>query len=164
MDLPLHPFVVHIAIGLALGVALLAPTILLAWARDILPRRCWWLVPGLQAVLLISALAAVRSGEVASLDVRDFLELERIDRHEARGDAFAVVALATLALGIGAGLQREERRARRVAWAAVVGTVAQLALGAATGHAGGHLVWGPDGVVERARTGAPSLRAGPDGR
>lgn len=143
---------------MALG--LLAPATLVAWVRALLPRRAWWLVVGLQGLLLASALAAVRSGEVAGLDARDFIELERIQAHQDLAETFTLSAAAVLVLSLGAALYRDEGRARRLATAAAVGVVMQLALGAATGHAGGIMVWGPQGLVDRARHQAPSLRDG----
>ena len=159
-DLPLHPFVVHLTIGLAVAVGLLTPACLLAWVRALLPRRAWWLVVGLQGVLVVSTLASVRSGELASLDARDFLELERIEEHQALGMGLTAAAVASLALSLGAAMVRDERRARQLATASMLVMAGQLALGLATGHAGGRMVWGPEGVIEQAREGRPSLRVG----
>ncbi len=164
MDLPLHPLIVHAALGLAVAVALLAPLTLFGWARAWLPRGSWWLVVSLQALLLVSAVTAVRSGEEASLDARDFIALERIQTHQDWAERFTIAAAAVLALSLGAALYRDQRRARRMAIAAVIAIAVQLALGIAAGHAGGSMVWGPQGLVDRARHEVPSLRGGADPR
>ncbi len=159
-DLPFHPYIVHVAIGLAVAVAVMAPVLWLCWVKALLARRSWWLVALLQALLLVTAVVSVRSGEVAALDARDWLELERIEHHQDLGEAFTVTAGLTLVLIVVGGLLGDEQRARQLVGAAVVGTTLQLGLGAVAGHAGGELVWGPDGMFERAVQGHPSLRSG----
>jgi len=156
--LPFHPLVVHLAIGMAVAVGVLGPVLLLSWVKDLLPRRSWWLLAVLQGVLLVTAVVAVRSGEWAALDARDWLELERIQHHQALAVGFTVVVGATLLLSVAGALLSDEARARRVAAVAVVGTLVQLVLGVLVGHAGGALVWGPDGILERASQDQPSLR------
>ena len=150
MDLPLHPMIVHTSIGLTLATALLAPAVLWVWTRGSLPRGAWWLVVLLQSALFVGSVAAVRSGELAEQEARRQLATELIDHHEALAKRFAALAFLTLLLTLTAALGSDEPRAKRVAAGATLAILAQLGLGIAVGHAGGTVVWGPDGLIEAA--------------
>ncbi|HJN77243.1 MAG TPA: DUF2231 domain-containing protein [Myxococcota bacterium] len=149
VELPLHPLLVHIPVGLAVAVAILAPAVWLTWARGALPRRAWWLVPLVQGFLLVSVVAAVRTGELAEQEARRVLPGEQVDRHETLGTRFIVLVVVTLLLALAASLVADERRARQLALAAIISSLVQLAACAVVSHAGGALVWGPDGLIEQ---------------
>jgi len=148
LDLPLHPMIVHTSVGITVATALLAPVVLLAWTRARLPRGSWWLVVLLQAALFATSLVAVRSGELAEQQARRQLATELIDHHELLAKRFAAFTFFTLLITLTAALSSDERRSKRVAAGATLAILAQLGGGFAVGHAGGAVVWGPDGLIE----------------
>lgn len=100
---PLHPALVHLPLGLALVMPLVAAGVALAVARRWCPPRAWIAVVALQALLVAGGVAALVTGE------RDGERVERIageapvETHEERAEAFlvsAVVALATAAAAL----------------------------------------------------------------
>ncbi len=140
---------IHVPVGLSVAVALLAPAVLMAWRRGVFPRRTWWLVLMLQAVLLVGVVAAVHSGELAEQSARRVVDVQLVDRHEDLATGFAVLALITTVLSLAASLAPEPGRAHQLALATVVAAVLQLGACVVVSHAGGTVVWGPDGLVEQ---------------
>jgi uncharacterized membrane protein len=61
--LPLHPKLVHLPIALAILMPMISGGLLLAWMKDLLPKRAWIVAVALQAVLVGSSVMAMRSGE-----------------------------------------------------------------------------------------------------
>jgi hypothetical protein len=140
--------IVHVPIGLAVAIAVAAPAVLIMWTRGILPRRAWWLAALLQTVLVAGAVAAVQTGELAERTARRSVGSELVDQHEDMGTAFSVLAGGGLLLFLGAAVLSDEKRARQLAMAAVVLAEVQLAGAVVASHAGGLLVWGPDGLLK----------------
>ena len=61
--MPLHPKFVHLPIALAVLMPLVMTGVIAAWRRGALPRRARWMAVAVQAVLALSTVAALRSGE-----------------------------------------------------------------------------------------------------
>ena len=139
--MPLHPMLVHLPIALAVVMPLVSLGLLVAWRRGALQRRAWFVAVALQAMLVGSGLAAIRSGESEEHRVEQVVAESAIEAHEEAAGAFVIGAGAVLALALGAGVQRRETTARRIAALSVAGTLGVLALGYRTGHAGGELVY-----------------------
>lgn len=139
--LPLHPKLVHLPIALALVMPLLSAGLLLAWMRGLLPRATWVVAVGLQALLMGSGIAALRSGANDEARVERVVSEARIEAHEEAAEFFVGAAGGVLALAILAFALRPETLARSLAALTAAGTVAVLALGYRTGEAGGRLVY-----------------------
>lgn len=138
--LPLHPAIVHIPIGLAVVLPLVALGVALALGRGALPRSAWTLVVGLQALLLASAFAALLSGEREGEQAEATVSESLVEHHEEAGEAMTWVGGAVLAIA-GLALVLKERPARWLRLATVVGTVVVLVMAFQTGHSGGELVF-----------------------
>lgn len=136
-----HPRIVHLPIALAVVIPLVALAVALCAARGWLPRRTWWLVVGLQVMLVGSAIAALRTGEAEEDRVERFVPHAAIHAHEEAAEGFTAGAGVVLALMIVGGLLGERRSAGVATALAVLGSAGVLALGARTGHAGGELVY-----------------------
>ncbi len=158
-DLPLHPFAAHLVVGFCAALMILAPLVLAGWVRGVWPRRVWWLVVALQLVLVAAALVGVRSGELVEGDARELLAFEQVDHHERLGKRLAIVAGATQLLIFAAALVSDERLGRRLAGGAVAACAVQAVAAGFAGHAGGTLVWGQDGLLDRTAE-APHLSEG----
>jgi uncharacterized membrane protein len=140
--LPLHPKLVHLPIALAVLMPLISGGLLLAWWRDWLPRRAWWLAVALQGLLLASGLAARSTGEEDEERVEKVVPHDAIEEHEEAATGFLIGGGVTLALALGAALvRRREGLARGVAAATVVATLVTMWLGFRVGEAGGRLVY-----------------------
>lgn len=138
--LPLHPKLVHLPMALAVLMPLIAGGLLLAWWRDVLPRRAWWGAVLLQAALMVSGLASFNTGERDEERVEAVVGDAPIETHEEAATMFLIGGGVTLALLLAAALV-PLGLARTLALAGTLSTVAVLWLGVRVGEAGGKLVY-----------------------
>ena len=140
-SMPLHPAIVHLPLGLAILMPLVASGFAWAlWTGRVRPRA-WVAVVAFQALLLGSGLVATRTGEAEEERVENVIQESALHQHEALADQFVWAGGFTLLL---AGLVLVVRRptaARALASAVVVSTLVVAALGLRVGHAGGQLVY-----------------------
>ncbi len=145
--LPLHPAVVHVPLGLALVMPLLLGGLLWAIVTGRLPARAWLVALVLQGVILGAAAVALRTGEQDEERVEARAGEARIEAHERAAQAFTWAAGATfVAAALGFVLRGRSRPFAAAGTAAVVLSVAALALGMQAGHRGGALVHGTPGL------------------
>lgn len=137
----LHPKMVHLPIALAVVVPLVALAVIVAWRRNLLPRRTWLLVVGLQALLVGGGLLAMQTGEIDEEHVERVVAERHIEAHEEAAERFVWGGAVLLGLMGLAGLLRGENAARRTATAATAGSLLVLVLGYQVGAAGGRLVY-----------------------
>jgi peptidoglycan/LPS O-acetylase OafA/YrhL len=152
--LPLHPKIVHLPIALAVLMPLITAGLLIAWWRDMLPRRTWWIAVALQALLVGSALYARETGEADEERVEDRVGEAPLEAHEEAATVFTVGALVALAAITAAALIKPPAIAMGAAGAAVLAALVVLGLGYRVGEAGGALVY---------RYGGASIGAPPGG-
>ena len=147
---PLHPAVVHFPVVLAFLLPIFAIGALWTIRRGARPRRAWSVPLALAGALLLSAWAAVQTGEAQEDKVERVVADQPLDTHEEAADLFitaTAVVLLVMAGGLLPGLAGRSAR--------VLGALGALALvgGAAwVGHSGGQLVY---------QHGAASAYAGP---
>lgn len=142
-NVPLHPAIVHLPLGLAMLAPVIALIVLIPLWRGKLPRRAWGLVVLLQAALVGTAFVALRTGEAEEETVERIVAEQALEAHEERATVFTWVGVAVLALALGAALTlgRAEKLGLGLAAATVVAGLVVTALGIWTGHAGGQLVY-----------------------
>ena len=138
---PLHPLFVHIPIALAVLMPMISVGLLVAWWRGVLPRRVWWIAVALQAVLVASGVAALRSGEADESRAETVVPESAIEAHEEAAEVFVIGSIGVLVIALAAGTVRTPRTAQALAALAAVGTLAVTGLGYRTGRAGGRLVY-----------------------
>jgi uncharacterized membrane protein len=136
-----HPKVVHLPIALGVLMPLIAAVVALAWWRGWLPARTWALVVGLQAVLLISGFAAIRTGSAQEEHVERVVAGRYIHEHEEAAEGFVWGMGVVLALMLVALLTSRKRAGLPLAALSVLGTVVVLGLAYRTGDRGGRLVY-----------------------
>lgn len=158
-SLPLHPMIVHLPIALGVLMPLIAAATAWAWWRGVLPRPAWWGAVVLQALLVLSGIAALRSGESDEERVEEVAPESAIEQHEEAAQVFVAGAGLVLVLAIGAALLRDEERAKRLAMASAASTLLVLFLGYRVGEAGGELVYRHDAAAAWASTGDAPLLA-----
>lgn len=140
-SMPLHPAIVHLPLGLAILMPLVASGFAWAlWTGRVRPRA-WVAVVAFQALLLGSGLVATRTGEAEEERVENVIQESALHQHEAFADQFVWAGGFTLVLAGLVLVVRRPRAARALAFAVVVSTLVVAALGLRVGHAGGQLVY-----------------------
>jgi len=141
--LPLHPAIVHVPLGLAVVVPLLALGLAIAIRKGMLPRSSWVIVVALQAVLVIGGLFALRTGEQDEERVEDRVAEQAMDRHEALGERFVWSAGGTLVLSAAVLVLRSNPATAVLMASTTLATLLTAGIGLQVGHTGGALVHGP---------------------
>ena len=151
-NLPLHAGLVHLPIGIALVLPVIA--IGVAWAvwTGRLARGAWWIVVVMQVVLVAGGFAALRTGESEEERIEDAVAESAIETHEERAQLFWWTSLVVLGIGtVGVVVKPGARRIVHASLGATVaGTVLVAGLAVAVGHAGGTLVYTHDAPAARA--------------
>ncbi|WP_242346359.1 hypothetical protein [Anaeromyxobacter terrae] len=138
--LPLHPAIVHLPLGLALAIPLVALGLVLAQLRGRVPRLALGVLLGLQVLLVASGVVAMQLGERDAHQVERVVAERVIEAHEERAEVFVWAAGAVLALSA-ALLFVPARLALGLSAAVAAGTLGVAALGVRTGSAGGEIVY-----------------------
>lgn len=138
--LPLHPAIVHVPLGLAVVLPLVAAGLALALWRGALPRRTFAVVVVLQALLVGGGAVAMQLGERDEKQAETVISEKLIEAHEERAEVFVWAAGAVLAVSA-AVLVVPAAAATALAAVTVAGTLAVAALAVSTGQAGGELVY-----------------------
>lgn len=136
-----HPKLVHVPMALGVLMPLIAGGLLLAWWRNWLPRRGWFLAIALQAILVGSGVLALRSGEAEEDRVERVVAERFIEEHEEAAEMFVWASGGVLAVMLLAAALGARRSGLPTAAAATLGTLLVLGLGYRTGQAGGKLVY-----------------------
>lgn len=140
-DAPLHPKIVHLPVALAILMPLVSVGLLVAWWRDWLPERVWWVAVALQVVLFGASWFAMETGETDEEKVERVVAESAIELHEERAETFFWAAGGTLAVMVLPMVIPVGRRRRWLAVAAAAGTGVVFWLGVRVGDAGGALVY-----------------------
>jgi uncharacterized membrane protein len=138
---PLHPALVHVPLGLAMAVPLVALLVLLGTWRGWFPRRAWLLVVVLQGVMLVGGAAAYNTGEKEGDLVGGIVEDAPVEAHEEAAEVFMLVAAGSFVFSL-VLLFFESNGLVPLGYVvatALAGVV--LLLGARLGHLGGRLVY-----------------------
>ncbi|MCC6156422.1 MAG: hypothetical protein IT350_00090 [Deltaproteobacteria bacterium] len=141
-NLPLHPAIVHLPLGLAFVAPVVAVILLGLALAGKLARTHVLIAVVLQVVLVASAMVALQTGEGAEDRAERVVNERFIEEHEHRAQTFTVVAAATLASMLGAlALAGRPMGARAAIALTLAMTVGVAGLAVRTGHAGGELVY-----------------------
>ncbi len=159
-----HPKVVHIPMALGVLMPLIAFGLALAWWRGWLPWRAWLVAVGLQAVLLVSGVVALRTGEAEEDRVERIVSESLIEAHEEAAEVFVWGSGAVLAMMLAAAAFGQKRSGLPIAAVATLGTLVVLGLGYRTGQAGGSLVYEHGAAQAYGTSGAGDARTAPPPR
>lgn len=138
---PLHPALVHLPLGLAMAMPLIAFALTAACWRGWLPRRAFVVVAALQSLALLGGFLAARTGEADEDRVERVVAEALIERHEGAASLFLAAAAVAVLLAAAAVAVRAEGVARALMVAATVAAVGVLAAGIHVGKLGGELVY-----------------------
>ncbi|WP_291987339.1 DUF2231 domain-containing protein [Luteitalea sp.] len=138
--MPLHPALVHLPLGLAMLMPVVA--IVAGWLlwRARIGRAGWSAVVVLQALLLASGVVALKSGERDEDMAERVVASAPLHQHEAFAEQFVIATGAVLALSLLVFAPWPPAKTTGAA-AAMLGTVLVAGLALRVGHAGGQLVY-----------------------
>lgn len=136
-----HPRIVHLPIALGLIMPLLASGLVIAWWRQWLPARVWVIAIGFQALLLLSGVMALRSGEAEEERVEQVVPERFIEAHEESAESFVWASGIVLGVMLISLAMIRKRAGLPLAALASVGTLIVFGLGFQTGQEGGALVY-----------------------
>jgi uncharacterized membrane protein len=140
----LHPAVVHVPVGLAVVLPLIAAGLAFARWRGWLRPRSWTVLVALQAMVLAGALVAVETGEALEEHGERIAGERAVELHEEWAEVFAGAAgLALLVFG-SVFLVRSPRPLAALLVASVASSVLVASLAVWTGHLGGRVTHGRD--------------------
>lgn len=138
--LPLHPAIVHLPLGIAFIVPLLAAAAAVSVWKGWLDKKVWLGVITVQLIVFGSALVAKETGEEAEEVVKHVIAEDHIEEHEERAEGFIVVAGLTLAAAAAAWFLADKLALAVMALCAVL-SVMGVGIGIGVGHSGGELVY-----------------------
>jgi uncharacterized membrane protein len=160
----LHPAIVHLPLGLAFVIPVLAAGFAWAlWTGRVRPRGAWVAVIGLQAVLLGGGLVAMNSGEREEERVERVVPDVAVERHEEYAEQFVWAVGLTLVAAVLVLAFRKPALVHSMAAATVVGSLVVVAAAIRVGHAGGQLVYAHNAGAAYTATGQQTTRGGEPG-
>ncbi|MFO0584246.1 MAG: DUF2231 domain-containing protein [Anaeromyxobacter sp.] len=143
---PLHPAIVHVPLGLAFVIPLVAAAIAVAVQRQRLPRSALAVVVGLQLVVAGGGFVAMAIGDREAHRVEAVVGEPAVEAHEERAELFVWSSVAVL-VAAAALLVVPARALGALSAAVVVGSAGVAALGVRAGHAGGQIVYTHGGAA-----------------
>lgn len=158
-SLPLHPALVHLPLGLAFVMPLLALALVIGLWTGRATRGGWTLAVALQTLLLAGGLAALKSGQNEEDRVERIVAEAAIHQHEEYAEGFLWATGFTLIGIVALRALHAGRAARGLSLLAVAGTLLVAGLALQVGHAGGQLVYVHGAAA--AYTGAAGAAAAP---
>jgi uncharacterized membrane protein len=140
-NIPLHPLVVHFPLVLAVSLPAVLVILWIVISRGKVRGGAWWAGVAVSAILVVSSIAALKTGEQDEERVEQVVPESFLERHEERANAFLWAAAGTLILTLATAVLRAGR-ARTALYAASMGAALVAAASAvAVGHSGGSLVY-----------------------
>ncbi len=138
--IPLHPALVHLPLGLAFALPILALGFTWAlWSGHIRPRT-WAAVVLLHAILLGAGLVALKTGQNEGEPVESVVPEPAIETHEEYAEQFLWVVALTLAVAA-VLIVRRPTAVQALTAVTVLGTFLVAGAALRVGHAGGKLVY-----------------------
>lgn len=138
---PFHPAVVHLPLGVSLVLPLLALLAAVAIWKGWVPKRTWWVIVLLQAMLAVGSFMAYQTGEHEKDLVGGIVDDAPVDAHEEAAQVFSVTVYATLAVSIAAGFAQASRLAPVAHLLVAALSLVIVFLGMRVGHLGGRLIY-----------------------
>lgn len=158
-DLPLHPRLVHLPLGLGVALPMAAGAVAFFEPRGALAPDAWTLIVGLQALLVVSMLGALRSGELARTRVKPLVPEDVLCGHRRASRVYFLSSLLTLGAMVATALLSGPARVY-AAWASVALGLVALVLGARAGRSGGELVFSHGAAQAYAEAGGSWVQPG----
>lgn len=153
-DLPLHPAVVHLPLGLTFALPIVFGWLWWVTRKGTARPQIWGLAIALHAMTAVGAFAAMTSGEQDLEPVATLVGEKVVQPHQEKGELFAYAVLAGLVVTFGGWFFAPVRLA------ATVMAVGVAALGLDAAHTGSQLVY-QHGAANAHGAAVPGVRAPP---
>lgn len=140
-NLPLHPAVVHLPIGIVFLLPLLTIFMAALVYRWSARRQTFLVLIFLHLALVGSSYAALETGEDEEHKVEKIVAESAIESHEERAEVFMIGTVVVLILSFGLLLPTTGVLLKLALSLLLIGQLALLALGYRVGHSGGELVY-----------------------
>lgn len=161
-SLPLHPAFVHVPLGLAMILPVVAIALAIAVWKGKLPRTVLAVVTGLQLLLVVSGFVATSLGHREEKQAALVTPHDAIEEHEEAAEGFVWVAVGVLVVSM-LPLFVAARHAPKFAAAVAVGTLVVAGLALNVGEKGGRLVFQHGAGVQALKGMLPAQPAGEEG-
>lgn len=154
-NLPLHPAVVHLPLGLAFVMPLAAALLTAAVWSGHGKRLGFVLMAVLQAALVAGALLALQTGEGVEEQAEHVVPESLIESHEGAAQVFTAFAVATLVAMAGlVALAERPAAAKPLSAIVLILALGTAGLAVRAGHRGGEMVYAHNAAAPFARTAA----------
>ncbi len=140
-DLPLHPGLAHLPIGLSFVLPLMTLSVAFAIARTWLPRGAWLLVVMLAGLMTGTGLVTKETGEQEEHRLNNPALEQAIHQHEEAAEWFIISAVAITLLAVATTFVKNPRAFNVLAFAVGVLAFWPMSVALMTGHHGGSLVF-----------------------
>lgn len=151
-NIPLHPLVVHFPLVLAVLLPIVLLALVVASKRGMTRDSIWWVGVVTAAILVVSAVVALKTGERDEEAVERVVAEQYLERHEERADLFLWIAVGTLVLTFVTATLRSRRAHSVLAAASIISSLAAAGSAVAVGHSGGSLVYEHNAGVAHSRS------------
>lgn len=142
---PLHPFLAHIPLVLALFMPLILWVIIFLIAKKKISTQSWWVAVTIQLLIVIFAYIALSSGENEEDLVAQFVSKRFIGKHENIAEVFSGLSVILLGVMIVINFV-QEKIAKNLRIIAAVFSIVPLAFGLYTGRLGGQIAYAYGGA------------------
>ena len=139
-DLPLHPAVVHIPLGLAFIMPLLVLGFWIAIHKKWMPNKSWIVLIALQLVIFAAGFVSKETGEDDRDIAKEVVEREFIKEHSENADYFLILS-GLSALALAGGLLPRRKFGTIFKAASLLLVSGNLYYAIALGESGGALVY-----------------------
>jgi len=142
-ELPLHPAIVHIPVGIAVVLPIAAVFVAVAVWKGRMEPRAWLIIAFFQGAALLGGWASMQTGEEEEENVEGVVDESHIEEHENLAKLFMALTAAGVAASIASLVlqQKNEKASRLLMAGAAALTFASAGAAIATGHEGGELVY-----------------------
>jgi len=138
---PFHPALVHLPLGVSLVLPLLAFLAAVAIWKGWVPKRTWWVIVLLQAMLAVGTFMTYQTGKHEKDLVGGIVDDAPVAAHEEAAEVFSVAVYATLVVSIAAGVAQASRLAPVAHLLVAALGLVIVFLGMRVGHLGGRLIY-----------------------
>lgn len=142
---PLHPFLAHIPLTLALFMPIILWVSVYLIAKEKVSTKAWWASVAVQVVIVASAYIALSSGEGEEDIVVQFVPKKIIGQHENMAEVFS--GLSVILLGVMMVINFvQEKVAKYFRIIAAVFSIIPLGVGLYAGRLGGQIAYAHGGA------------------
>lgn len=140
-NLPLHPAIVHIPLGVAFLAPLVMAVLVVAIWKNWFSRKAWAVAILVQAFVVLGGFAAMNTGERDEKPVKKVVPKGTVHDHEENAEAFVWTSAGVLAVSTASFFLPAGPALAAGTLLSTAGAAGGLALAIRTGHSGGELVF-----------------------